>query len=62
MRLLEGVEDRVVRGRNMRDGDEEEISRKEIKEVIGKLKDGKTTGLDRIPNKMWRYGGEEIKE
>lgn len=37
LRLLGGVEDRVVRGRNMRGGNQEEISREEIKGVIGKL-------------------------
>ncbi|EZA56065.1 hypothetical protein X777_03892 [Ooceraea biroi] len=65
MRLLGGVEGRVVRGerRGEREKEEEkEISRTEIREIIGKLKDGKAVGGDGIPNEVWKYGGEEIEE
>lgn len=55
MRLLGGVKDRVVRGNGSdikgRD-EEEEISREEIKRAIGKLKNGKAAGMDRIPNEV----------
>lgn len=46
MRLLGGVEDRVVRGKSSdvrSRGEEEEINEEEIKKAIGKLK--------------WKYGG-----
>lgn len=37
----------------------EEISREELRQVIRKLKDGKVMGEDGIPNKVWKYGGED---
>lgn len=49
MRLLGEVEDKVVRkkGSEIRGRDEEdEISGEEINRAIGKLKDGKATGMD----------------
>lgn len=55
MRLLGGVEDRVLRGNrsDRRSGDEkEEISREEVKGVIDKLKNGKAAGIDEIPNEV----------
>lgn len=62
--LLGGVEWRVVRGiGGNREGDGEEgLSRKEVREVIRKLKDGKAVGGDGIPNEVWKYGGEELEE
>lgn len=39
---------------------EEEISREELRQVIRKLKDGKAMGEDGIPNKEWKYGGEDL--
>lgn len=66
-RLLGGVEVRVMRGE--RDGGgrrqeevEEEISKKEIKEALGKLKNGKAMGVDEIPGEAWKYGGEVVED
>lgn len=45
-----------------REGDgEEKIGRREILETIKRLKDGKAAGIDGIPGKVWRYGGEELE-
>ncbi|KYN22005.1 hypothetical protein ALC57_05605 [Trachymyrmex cornetzi] len=62
--LLGGVERRVVRGKNIREGQkgERELSREEIRKVTRNLKDGKTMGVDGMPNKVWKYGGEEMEE
>lgn len=54
MRLLGGVEDRVVKGGEGRligreEVEEEQIGREEFKRVIKKLKDGKACGSDGIP-------------
>jgi len=62
MRLLGGVEHRVVRGnwdRRRKDG-EGEISKEEIRGAIRRLKDGKAAGYDRIPGEVWKYGGEDL--
>lgn len=52
MRLMGGVEGRVVRGggRIEEDG-EREISR-EIREAVGNLKDGKAAGIDEVPSEV----------
>jgi len=39
-----------------------EISLKEVKDVIKKMKKKKTAGEDKIPNEAWLYGGEETAE
>ena len=72
IKLLGGVEDRVVREEEWKEGREEggeeeeereeEINRGEIREAIKKLKEGKASGIDEIPNEIWKYGGEEIEE
>lgn len=65
MRLLGGVEGRVVRGKkgNRREEDtEKEISKEEIGEAIKRLKDGKAAGIDEIPREVWKYGGEGLGE
>lgn len=62
--LLGGVEGRVVSGigREKREEGEEELRKEEVMEVIRKLKDGKAMGSDGIPNEVWKYGGEEVRE
>lgn len=40
-----------------RKGEEEELGREEVREVIRKLKDGKAVGGDGIQNEVWKYGG-----
>ncbi|XP_024868964.1 caldesmon-like [Temnothorax curvispinosus] len=61
MELMGGVENRVVKGEGGRDRqDEEEIELEEVRNVIKKLKTGKAIGKDGIPNKVWKYGGEEM--
>ncbi|XP_067217103.1 LINE-1 retrotransposable element ORF2 protein [Linepithema humile] len=66
MRLLGGTEGKVVKGGERKKGgegeEEEEISRKEIKEAIKKLRNGKAMGVDGIPGEAWKYGGEEVEE
>jgi len=67
MGLLGGVEGKVVleggsgkgEGKNREVDEEEGISRREIKESVSRLKEGKAMGLDGIPGETWRYGGEE---
>jgi len=41
---------------------EEGISRREIKEALRGMKDGKAMGTDEIPGELWKYGGEEVEE
>jgi len=65
MRLLGGVERRVMRGRERREeeeGEEEEISREEVRRVVREMKDGKAMGVDGIPNEVWKYGGAGMEE
>lgn len=64
IRLLGGVEDMVVKGmmeKKQEDG-EEALSREEIKRVLGRLKDGRAAGINGVANKVWKYGGEEIRK
>lgn len=67
MRLLGGVERRTVKesgDRGEREGQrdkEEEIDRREVRKVLGRMKDGKASGIDGIPREVWRYGGEELE-
>lgn len=64
MRLL-GLEERAVRGRERkreREDREEEISREKIRRVRKNIKEKKAAGLEGIPGKVWKYGGEEIEE
>lgn len=62
MSLLGGGEHRVVRGKWERRGKEggRELSKKEIRRAIRKLKDGKVAGYDGIPEEVWKYGGKEL--
>jgi len=64
MRVLGGVEERVVRGngREMGEEDREEISREEIRRIRINIKEGKAVGLDGIPGEVWKHGGEELEE
>lgn len=60
MRLMGGVEGRIVRGGRERVGEDGkgEISREEIREAVSILKDGKASGMDGVPSEVWKYGGE----
>ena len=61
MGLLGGVEKRVRMGGkgNRRKGEEEGISKEEIRKVLRRLKEGKAMGGDGIPNEAWKFGGEK---
>ena len=61
MGLLGGVENRVRMGGegNRRKGEEEGISKEEVRRVVRSLKEGKAMGGDGIPNEAWKYGGEK---
>lgn len=61
--LLGGIRNRVIwreRGER-RTGEERDIDRGEVRRVIRRLKDGKTMGVDRVPNEVWK-NGEGIEE
>lgn len=53
------VKGRMERGKEKRRKREmkKELSREEEKKMIKKLKDRKAIGVNRIPNKVWKYGG-----
>jgi len=64
MRLLGGVEGRVIRGEGERKGDrrvERDIERVEMKRALRRLGEGKARGIDGIPGEVWKFGGEEIE-
>jgi len=64
MKLLGGVESRVLRGgkgRRVEDG-EEDLRRSEIRYVLEKLKKGKVAGADGVPNEVWKCGSERIED
>ncbi|XP_077280504.1 uncharacterized protein LOC143907534 [Temnothorax americanus] len=62
--LLGGVNGRVVMGtrRRERREEEEEIRREEVWEVVKKLRERKALGSDGIPNEVWKFGREVVKE
>lgn len=60
MELMGGMENRIIREKRKKKR-EEEIELKEIRNMIRKLKTGKTIRKDKIPNKAWKFGGEEKK-
>jgi len=65
MRLLGGVEGKVVRGAGVckEKGEEEpEIGREEMKRAIKRLREGKASGADGIPGEVWKHGGERLEE
>lgn len=65
MRLLEGVEERMVRRKSsdrIERDEKKDISKVEVRRAIEKLRDDKAAGLDGIPNEMWRYGGKGLRE
>lgn len=43
-------------------GEEEDISREEVRRVIGRVKKRKAMGIDGLPNEVWKYGGERMVE
>ncbi|XP_024867350.1 uncharacterized protein LOC112451550, partial [Temnothorax curvispinosus] len=65
--LLGGVKGRVVMGTRRGEGreeeeEEEEIRREEVWEVVRKLRERKAMGSDEIPNEVWKFGEEVVKE
>lgn len=55
MRLLGGIESKVVRGeggRNWVNVEEEDLSRKEIGKAIQRLRDRKATRIDNVPGEV----------
>ncbi|XP_024871881.1 uncharacterized protein LOC112454616, partial [Temnothorax curvispinosus] len=65
--LLGGVKERVVMRTRRGEGreeeeEEEEIRREEVWEVVRKLRERKAMGSDGIPNEVWKFGGEVVKE
>lgn len=57
MKILKGVEERVVRKWRGEEGeeedrDEEEIRKEEWREAIKRLKEGKAAEIDEIPNEI----------
>ncbi|KAL6417094.1 hypothetical protein ACFW04_011516 [Cataglyphis niger] len=57
-----GVEGKVVIGQRKGFRIDEGESRSEIRAVIGRLKDNKAVGADRIPSEVWKYGGDNVEE
>lgn len=64
MKLLGGVDYKVVkRGKGRRGEDEErELGWDEIKRIIEKQRKGKAAGGDGIPGEVWKYGGEGMEK
>lgn len=64
MRLIRGVEGRVVKGetRNGRKVDEErDLERGEVVAILKGLKERKAVEKNDIPNEVWKYGGKKIE-
>lgn len=62
--MLGGVKERVGKGEKKKKNwaEENEISREEIRTVLKMIKDGKVAGINKVPGKVWKYGGEKIEE
>jgi len=59
---LRKMEGRVILGeerKRERMGEEKELSREKISEVLWMLKEKKAMGVDGIPGEAWRYGDEK---
>jgi len=59
-KALGGVKDRGMSGVRM-DDEEEEITRKEVRRAVRKVKEEKAAGGDEILGEMWKYGGERLE-
>lgn len=42
--------------------EEEDIKGEEIEWAVWSMDNRKTSGIDEIPNKVWKYGGKELEE
>lgn len=54
----EGAKTEPNRGRDLLQGEGEQITEEEIKEAVKRLKSGKAARLDAIPMEAWKYGGK----
>jgi len=53
------MEGKVVRRKG--GSERKELSREEERKMIRKLKDGKAMTMDKVPNEVWKYGGEDME-
>lgn len=49
-------------GGGVRENEEGDISREEIRAVIRKQIDSKAVRMDKIPAEVWKYGGAKVEE
>lgn len=40
---------------------EQDISKEEIKEALRRMRIGKASGIDEIPNELWKFGDEKLE-
>ena len=62
--LLEGTKRSRVEERRImvQGGETEEIKKEDIEETIRKLKKKKSSGMDGIRNKAWKYAKKKVRE
>lgn len=63
MEMLGGVEEKVVGGmRREKERDEkEDLEKKKVEKTIKKLNVDKAVEIDGLANKIWKFGGEVIR-
>lgn len=61
MELMGGLKNRIIGEKGKKERGEEEIEVKEVRNMIRKLKTEKAIGRDKLSNKAWKFGGEEMK-
>lgn len=50
-----------MRDRRKVENGEEKIGIEKIREIIGRMKNGKAAGMDGIPEEVWKYGEKELE-